>query len=830
MKVLKFGGTSVGSADNIRRVGDVVASYQATQQQIWVVVSAMGGVTNKLIQTAQLALEGDENYLVRLEELRQLHLITLKDLNGGNTHEQGKKTIDGLIQELKDLLHGIFLLKELSNRSLDIILSFGERLSANIIVHYLKAQSVACDFLDTRQLIKTDSHFGNAKVDFKKTNANIQSHFGSHPGLHIVTGFIASNDANVTTTLGRGGSDYTASIIAAALEADEVEIWTDVDGVMTADPRKVKEAYSMPHLSYVEAMEMSHFGAKVIYPPTLQPAINKKIPLRIRNTFNPSFEGTFISKKTSTLKFPVKGVSSIEQVTLVSLIGSGMVGVPGVASRLFGALARNHINVILITQASSEHSITFAVSPTDTVHAQKTLKEEFSLELRNKEIETISVEEDLSVVAIIGENMKHTPGIAGRLFNAFGKNGINVAAIAQGSSELNISVVINHSNLSKALNALHEAFFLSDQKSLNIFLLGSGLIGGTLLRQISEQHNYLLNERALKINVVGVANSRNMAFDEGGIDLKDWRKLIDFPGKNSHIDEFIAKMREMNLSNSVFVDCTSNQSVIKHYEEILNSSISIVTPNKLANSGKFANYTKLRKAAVDHGCKFLYETNVGAGLPIISTMNDLKISGDKIRKIEGVLSGTISYIFNSFVGDTKFSDVVKEAKEKGLTEPDPRDDLNGMDVARKILILSREAGLQLEPEDVKLEPILPESCFKVDTVDQFFAELEKVDDQLSSLRDQAAADGKVLRLIASMEKGQAQIKLEQVGPDHPFYSLSGSDNVVSFTTKRYYERPLVVKGPGAGAEVTSAGVFAEIISISNHFIQDNYKFGTAHVR
>lgn len=830
MKVLKFGGTSVGSAENIKRVGDIIATYQAQGTSIWVVVSAMGGVTNKLIDLGNLALAGDQNYLVRMEELKRSHIKTSESLMGANAHAESKQAIEKAFAELKDLLHGIFLLKELSLRSMDIILSFGERLSAQMITYYLRDTSTAVKYLDARTVIETDSNFGNAKVNFKVTNQKIQSLHEQEPGLHIITGFIASNAQQVTTTLGRGGSDYTASIFAAALDAEEVEIWTDVDGVMTADPRKVKEAYSMPHLSYVEAMEMSHFGAKVIYPPTLQPAINKKIPLRIKNTFNPGFAGTYISKKSSEIKYPVKGISSIDQVSLVSLIGSGMVGVPGVASRLFGALARNGINVILITQASSEHSITFAVSPADGKKAQETLREEFATEIKNKEIENVSSEDELSVVAIIGENMKHTPGIAGRLFNSLGKNGINVAAIAQGSSELNISVVIGRNNLSKALNTLHEAFFLSDRKSLNIFLLGTGLIGSTLLHQIGEQYSYLLNERALKINIVGIANSRNMAFDEEGIDLQNWRVLVDFPGKNSNIEQYITKMRTMNLSNSVFVDCTSNHEVIGYYEEILCSSISIVTPNKLANSGKYANYARLRKAATDHGCKFLYETNVGAGLPIIGTMNDLKLSGDKIRKIEGVLSGTISYIFNSFTGTAKFSEVVREAQAKGLTEPDPRDDLNGMDVARKILILSREAGLQLEPEDVVLDPILPESCFKVPSVEAFFEELKNVDGQMDDLRNKAKAEGKVLRYIASMERGKAQIKLEMVGPEHPFYSLSGSDNIVSFTTKRYHERPLVVKGPGAGAEVTSAGVFAEIISTGSHFIQDNYKFAPANAR
>ncbi len=828
MRVLKFGGSSVGSADSIRQVSSILKSYQEAGNDFCVVVSAMKGITDNLVALGHKAYAADETYTTDLTTLKEHHLDTIASLKIPKEGIGGR--IDSIFKDLEDILHGVYLLHELSKRSKDAILSFGERLSANIISAYLNENGFDSEFLDARKLIRTDSRFGNASVDFSTTNANIVDYFNKTQKLQIITGFIASNENNVTTTLGRGGSDYTASVFGAALDVEEIDIWTDVNGVMTADPRKVKDAYSMSAISYVEAMEMSHFGAKVIYPPTLQPAIDKAIPLRIKNTFNPSFEGTEINKEGAPGRYPVKGISSIESLTLINVSGSGLAGVPGIASRLFGSLAQNEISIVLITQASSEHSITFAVDPVEMSRSKQTLEMEFEREIAKGEIDAISVEEGLGVIAIIGENMRHTPGIAGKLFMALGKNGINISAIAQGSSELNVSVVISSADIAKALNALHEAFFLSDIKSLNIFLLGTGLIGGTLLKQIQEQYQYLLEEKHLKINVAGIANSRNMYFDEAGVALENWKKFIDFPGQNSQVSDFINTMKSLNLSNSVFVDCTSNEEVTKHYEEILNASIGIVTPNKLANSGKYVDYEKLRKAATQHGVKFLYETNVGAGLPIISTLNDLKYSGDKILKIEGVLSGTLSFIFNSFVSGTKFSEIVKDAKAKGFTEPDPRDDLNGMDVSRKILILSREAGYGLEPEDIKLEPFLPASCFSVDTVDEFFVELQKVDPELSKIQEKATAEGKVLRLIASMEDGEATVKLEAVGPEHPFYSLSGSDNIVSLTTKRYLERPLVVKGPGAGAEVTSAGVFAEIISISNHFIQDNYKVANGNGR
>lgn len=824
MKVLKFGGSSVGSPDSIRKVFQIIKSFKDKEEDIAVVVSAMQGVTNQLIELGNLAAVSDESYLSLLKEIEERHFTTIKEIVAVKSQSKIFAKIKILLNELEDLLHGVFLLKELSPRSLDLVLSFGERLSAFLISEFFTLQGIESEYLDSRKLVKTDKNFGAARVNFPVTDANIVKHFAEHKSLQVITGFIGSTEKDETTTLGRGGSDYTASIFGAALGATDIEIWTDVDGVMTADPRKVKRAFSLHSLSYIEAMELSHFGAKVIYPPTLQPAFNKNIPLLIKNTFNTDFAGTYISQKTSNKDLIIKGISSIQNVALINIQGSGMIGVPGVASRVFGALAKEEINVILITQASSEYSICFALDPLYSSRAKEAIEEEFANEIRAAKIDKIHIESNLSVVAIIGENMRNTTGISGKLFSSLGKNGINVVAIAQGSSELNLSVVIHQPDLSKALNALHEAFFLSDVRTLNVFLVGLGLIGGTLLEQIKKQAEYLRNERLLNINVIALANSRKMLFDEEGINISFWRENIKSESGQSNLDSFVSKMKELNLPNSIFVDCTSSEEVIKHYKEILKSSISIVTPNKLANSSSYNDYQKLQKTAFRYGVKFLYETNVGAGLPVINTLKDLKYSGDKIIKIEGILSGTLSFIFNSFKEGVNFSDVVKEAKQKGFTEPDPRDDLNGKDVARKILILSREAGLSLEPEEIVVENILPETCLKAKTVEEFFRELEIANPIFEGKRKEAEDEGKVLRFIASLESGKAKVGLEAVDQSHPFYNLSGSDNIVSYTTERYKDRPLVVKGPGAGAEVTAAGVFAEIISIGNYFSQDNINY------
>ncbi len=649
------------------------------------------------------------------------------------------------------------------------------------------------------------------------TVKNIKEYFKAHNQIQVITGFVSSTDKNETTTLGRGGSDYTASIFGSALDAEEIEIWTDVDGVLTTDPRQVKKAFSLSEMTYEEAMEMSHFGAKVIYPPTLQPAFKKKIPLRIRNTFNRDFKGTLIKSIADSGKYLVKGISSIREISLVNFQGSGMVGVAGVSSRLFGVLADNSINLILITQASSEHSICFAIDPKDGALAKKVIEEEFSREIEAGKIDLIAIEEHMSIVAIIGENMANTPGISGKLFNALGKNGVNVAAIAQGSSERNVSIVIAQKDTSKTLNTIHEVFFLSDIKTLNVFIVGVGLIGGTLIEQIASHNQKLVKDHALKINIVGMTNSKKMIFSDEGLDLENWKDRLVNKGEPTSISGFIEKMEKLNLQNSVFIDCTSSADVVNEYERVLKHSVSIATPNKLASSGDFQLFRTLKALALKNDVKFVYETNVGAGLPVITTLNDLKFSGDKILKIEGVLSGTLSYIFNSFTDGAKFSEVVKQARDQGFTEPDPRDDLNGMDVARKILILSREIGMDISLDDVKINNILPQSCIDADSVDAFFDELEKANDYFEELRIEAEKSGKVLRFIAKMNNGRASVGLESVDQTNPFFALDGSDNMISFTTDRYLERPLVIKGPGAGAEVTAAGVFAEIISIS-HFL------------
>ncbi len=816
MIVLKFGGTSVLDADRIKHVATILKSYHAKKIKIAAVFSAFGGVTDQLIEASRMAAANDQHAFITLKEIEKRHIDAVKKLLNKNLLDKTLAHVNLSLKELTDMIHGVFLVRELSDRSLDFIASFGERLSAYIISQYLKEQRINVDFTDTRDLIKTDKHFGSAHVDFTKTNVNLKKYFRDLKSTAIVTGFIGSSKEGETTTLGRGGSDYTAAIIGAALDAKEIHIWTDVDGVLTADPRKVKKAFPLLHLTYEEAMEMSHFGAKVIHPPTIQPALAKGIPLRIKNTFNPDYDGTLITQKSKGQEFMIKGISSIDKISLLTMMGSGMIGVAGISARLFGALAKNKISAILITQGSSEHSISFAVVPADAEHAQHAIREEFSLEMKAKLINEIKVEKNLSIIAIIGENMKHVPGISGRLFGALGKNGINVVATAQGSSELNISVVINDQNLSKALNAIHESFFLSGTKTLNIFMVGVGLIGKTLIEQINKQAAYLKQNKALELNFIGVANSKKMFFNENGIARKNISQQLEYAKQTMSMKSFVKEMCALNLPNSVFVDNTANADVASFYNEILESSISVVTPNKVANSGTYAQYLKLKNSAAKRNVKFLYETNVGAGLPVITTLNDLMTSGDKILKIEAVLSGTLSFIFNNYKHPKKFSDIVKEAQEKGYTEPDPRTDLSGLDVMRKLLILARECGIGLESNDITIQKLLPPECMKPKTIPDFYIALQKADTHFEKMRDAAEQKGNMLRFIASLDGTKASISLQEVNQSHPFYNLSGSDNIISFTTERYKERPLVIKGPGAGAEVTAAGVFAEIIGISNY--------------
>ena len=815
MKVLKFGGSSVATPERILGIIDILKGYYTLGEKFTVVFSAFGGVTDSLIAMSQLAERGDEGYLDHFKTFQTRHEEAVRHL----LSEESQREVLPMLREnhevLKNLLYGIFLVREASPRTMDYVLSFGERNSAFIIARALNQRGINASYLDARKIIKTDRNFGAAKVDFEKSDALIRNYYAEHPEVSIVTGFVASAKGGLTTTLGRGGSDYTAAILAAALHASKIEIWTDVNGVLTADPRKVKSAFTIPRMTYAEAMEMSHFGAKVIYPPTLQPALKKKIPLTIKNTFNPEFPGTLVTEEVDSTGRAVKGISSIHNIALLTLSGSGLFGVPGSAARLFSALANAGINVILITQGSSEHSISFAVAPQVARRAERKVSQEFEYEMQLGAILPVKVENDLSTVAIIGENMRYQPGISGRMFRALGENGINAVAIAQGSSELNVSVVIPQEDETKALNALHEAFFLSDTKELHLFVVGTGLIGKALIRQIRLQNGFLREKRGLGIKLIGISNSRQMYFDEQGIDLNNWSQILEEQHEPADLPIFIGRMKKMNLSNSIFVDNTAADVVANYYETILDSSISISTPNKIATSSAFLQYQRLKAIAEKRGAQFRYETNVGAGLPVISTLNDLINSGDQILKIEAIISGSLSFIFNSFDGSRPFSELVREARERGFTEPDPRIDLNGIDVRRKLIILAREAGLALESSDVQIENILPEAVRNAPDVERFFEELEAADEHFAALQQQAADEGKKLRMVAQLDGEDARIGLMAVGPEHPFYGLSGSDNMIAFTSERYRERPLVVRGPGAGAEVTAAGVFAEIISIGN---------------
>ena len=795
MRVLKFGGTSVGSAENINKVLEIISDYQKKGIELVAIFSAVSGQTNKLVQMSEKAAQKDETYKDVFKNFEEKHIEIIRELIPVQSQSKVLAQAKLKFNELQDYLQGVFMLGELSLRTQDAVLSFGEQLSVYIISETAKLRGLNTRFVDTRNVVRTDSTFGGAKVNFELTNKNIKALTVDKTIVNFVTGFISSNEDGVTTTLGRGGSDYSSSIFAAALDAEVNEIWTDVDGVMTADPRKVKKAFSLPAITYSEAMEMSHFGAKVIYPPTLQPVFAKKIPIRIRNTFNPSFEGTLISEKSGAVqKMRVKGVTSINDVSLVTIQGSGMIGVSGFSARLFNCLATNDINIIMITQASSEHSITFAVSPGEGLVAKEIIEKEFEFEVIAGKLDQVLVIKDLAIIAIVGENMTQTPGIAGIMFSALGRNGINISAIAQGSSELN----------------------LSGARTINVFMVGPGLIGSTLLNQIKDQYNYLREKLALDIRVVAVADSRKLIVDAEGIDLTNWKDSLANSKEEMSFDKFVSIIKELDLPNSVFVDNTSNKGVTDYYEKILDTSVSIVTPNKVANSSDYARYQTLKQTALKRGVKFMYETNVGAGLPIIGTLQDLMNSGDQIIKIEGVLSGSLSFIFNSYDGSTSFKDVVNQARELGFTEPDPRDDLNGMDVARKILILARESGLPLEPSDIHVVNPLPQACIDALTVDDFFIELEKNDSVFSDLAKDAKSKNGKLCFIASLDAGKCNVNLQVIEPSHPLFGLAGSDNMISFTTKRYEQNPLVIKGPGAGAEVTAAGVFADIIKISNY--------------
>ena len=815
MKILKFGGTSLNKAENVKHVINLIKQQYQSCNELSIVVSAFGGVTDSLIDISSLAENRDSNYGSCLKSLEQRHYEIIDQLFTTRGSQKIKKIISNLWEELEDVVHGIYLIKELSKRSLDLIMSFGERLSAHIVTEYAVQSGLQAQFLDARELVVTDDNFGSAKVDFEVTLKNISDYYKKQKGMKIITGFIASTEQGATTTLGRGGSDLTASIFGAALGADEIQIWTDVDGVMTADPEKVQDALSLDSLTYEEAMELSHFGANVLHPPAIQPALEKNITIRILNTFNTDFKGTILTKRLRSSDHLIKGISSIEDIALLRIQGSGMIGVPGIASRLFSALAKGRINVILISQASSEHSICIAVDPTIVNDAKKLIESEFTLEIDAHLIDNVIIERGLSIIAIVGENMQKTSGISGRLFSALGENGINVVAIAQGSSELNISVVVSKNDEIKSLNAIHEAFFLSESKSVNLFIVGTGLIGSTLLNRIEKDYDFFLKKQHIDFRVMALANINNMVLNESGIDLSDWENTLGKYQEKMDISNFIEKMKRMNLPHSIFVDCTASEEITEFYPEILKSNISIVTPNKIANIAAFEKHQELRELSKKHNTHFLYETNVGAGLPVISTLQGLLISGDIITKIEAILSGTLAYIFTSVNKNKSLSKVVKDAMEKGYTEPDPRTDLSGMDMAKKLLILVREMRVRMELDDIILERFLPDACFEVETVEDFLKELEKYDNRFEEKRKRAEEKGKVLRYIARYEDNKARISLEEVNINHPFYFLEWSDNIIAFTTERYKETPLVIKGAGAGAEVTASGVLADIVKISN---------------
>lgn len=813
MKVIKFGGTSVGSIENLNKVASIVAGLKKPGEPLLVVCSAFGGVTDELIRAADLACARDASFSGVVDGLRRRHLEVISGLIPDNA--AATEHVDKSFEKISSLLNGVNLLGQLPEHTLAHLTSFGERLSCFLIAAMLNDKGHKADYVNATKLIRTNSDYVNGRVFFEETNAAIADLFRDYTGTAIVTGFIGADEKGHITTLGRGGSDFTASILAAALGAEEIQIWTDVNGVLTADPRKVDQAFTIPSLSYLEAMELSHFGAKVIYPPTIQPALSKDIPLVIKNTFNPAHPGTRISRESEDDGNVIKGISSISRVTLLRFEGSGLVGVIGMAARLFSTLSRARVNIIFLTQGSSEHSICFGVMPNDAWKAKQAVEEDFHLEMRSGFIQPLIVEENKSIIAVIGERMSRKPGIAAKMFRALGKNGINISAIAQGSSELNITAVIDQVHEAKALNALHEIFFRSDLNSINVFLVGpSGLIGGTLLKQLSRQLDFLKREKLIEINLVGLINSSTMLIDTAGIAPDRWEGELAARGKEASLQEFIDRIIGLDFANSALVDCSASQDVVTHYEHLLSKSVSVVTPNKIANTLSQAKYNKLRDLARSSGASFLYETNVGAGLPVISTLHALLDSGDNMLRIEAVLSGSLSFIFNTFRGDRKFSEVVAEARERGYTEPDPRDDLSGLDVARKALILSREIGGELELEDIAVTNLVPEAG-RSGSVDDFFAVLKAADAEFESLKQKAESEGKALRYLACIEPSGVRIELRSVGADHPFYQLSGSDNMIVFTTERYRDNPLVVKGPGAGAEVTAAGVFAEIIRMGS---------------
>ncbi len=812
MKVLKFGGSSLKDADILKNLFDIVIKESATDR-LAVVVSASGKTTDRLIKAAELAFDKNESFRDEISALENHHVQLAKKVVSIIRQSHVLSQIKKLFNELENILEGIFLINDLSPKSLDKIVSFGELLSSTLVAEALSESLPDTVRKDSRELIVTNNLFTQAVVNFEQTNANIKTYFDQTKNrVTILPGFIAATAKGETTTLGRGGSDYTAAIIAAAYQADVLEIWTDVSGMFTANPALVKQAYPIPEISYQEALELSHFGAKVLYPPTVQPVLEKKIPIAIKNTYAPEEAGTLIHKNANDKLKPVRGISHVDKIALLTLEGSGMVGIPGFSKRLFETLFHEKINVIFITQASSEHSICLGINESDAIRAKEAVDEAFVYERSLHKIEPLKLEKNLSILALVGDRMKNHQGISGKMFSALGQNNVNIRAIAQGASENNISAVIDNKDVVKALNTLHETFFETQIVQLNLFICGVGNVGSKLLQQIEKQRQYLIDNLHLNIQVAGMSNSKKMVFDKDGISLDNWKEVLA-KGEDSSPKTFYENVKKINLRNSVFVDNTASDVIADMYGYYLKNSIGVVTCNKVASSSKLENYRELKRLSRKYNAPFLFETNVGAGLPVINTLNNLVASGDQIHSIQAILSGSLNFVFNNFAPGKSFTDVVRQAQAEGYTEPDPKIDLSGVDVLRKILILARESGYALEAEDVENVSFLPEEALQTDNVADFYKALEKNEAHFENLLQNALKKGCKLKYVATFDNGKAKVGLQEIPSDHPFYDIAGKDNIVLFYTGRYNEQPLIVKGAGAGADVTASGIFGDIIRI-----------------